>query len=122
MPSDCALHGMDSVLEKLERLGGARMLGAAERALAASLEDVRAQAQALCPRDTGALAASLRTELCREGNAVSGTVKSSLPYAMAVEMGSHGRAAQPFLYPAYKANERGVLGGVQAAMLGGEEV
>jgi HK97 gp10 family phage protein len=64
-------------------------------------EAVAARAQALAPRDTGALAASISSSLDLAG--VLGweaTIEAAVRYAVFVEYGTSDTPAQPFLRPA----------------------
>lgn len=107
----------EGVLNLLDRLGSAPQSQACERALYSSLEGICLEAKMLCPKDTGALADSLHVQMACEGGAPCGSVKSSLPYAAAVEMGTAHSAAQPFLYPAFKAAQPGLLQSVMRAVM-----
>jgi hypothetical protein len=56
-----------------------------------------------CPVDTGALRASLHSEMTGE---TSGMVSTSMSYSQFVEYGTSKAAAQPYLTPAAEAERR----------------
>lgn len=109
MQIEIRLSGCDEMMDRLEAFGTEALLGAAEPALAQALTAIQDEAAANCPVDTGALRSSLNTRMQREDGARIGEVYAGAPYALPVEMGSAAaggeRPAQPFLYPAFKANQ-----------------
>lgn len=113
------------------------------KALQGELSNVAGDAKALIHNRTGQLAGSIRAETAVEGEAVHGKVSANTEYAVYVEMGTGdagqanhagtnpnakpmytpgwpGMAARPYLYPAYKAREGGILAAVQEAAMGGD--
>lgn len=62
--------------------------------------EIETDAKRRVPVDTGALRASIHTEMVAP---TSATVGTDLDYAMPVEFGNHGRPPQPYLIPAAEA-------------------
>lgn len=85
------MHGSEELAIRLE--------AAVEAVVPAALEQVRTEAENLCPVDAGDLKASLRVRM--EGEGTSGQVVADVPYAAYVELGTFRSAPQPFLYPAF---------------------
>lgn len=75
--------------------------------LAQSAEIVAAAAQAMCPRESGELAASIHVE---SHGSEGADVVADAPYALNVELGTHKQSAHPFLRPALDVSR----GAVQA--------
>lgn len=121
MEAELRLTGLDDALECLARLDPQAILEAAEPALMQGLTAIRDEAAGLCPVDTGALRASLDTRLRFGENELTGEVYAGEPYALPVEMGSArgdgGRPAQPFLYPALKANQQKATDAIAQAVI-----
>lgn len=116
MRTDMRVSGLDGALTLLEAVREAALLDAAQDGLGEGLDAICAQARLLCPRDTGALAASIGVRLTQEDGTLSGEVYAGAPYAVPVEMGTFGRAAQPFLYPAMTAQRQSVVGDVASSV------
>lgn len=104
----------DGTLSDLERLRDG-LPGACERAVRNTCEAIRAEGAALCPVQSGALRQSIACETGMEGATASGRVTVGAAYAKAVELGTLGRPAKPFLHPAFAA-----CAGELAARLGDE--
>ena len=85
------MHGSEELAIRLE--------AAVEAVVPAALEQVRTEAEALCPVDAVDLKASLQVRM--EGEGTSGQVVADVPYAAYVELGTFRSAPQPFLYPAF---------------------
>lgn len=91
----------------------------ARASVQAACSTIQQRAQELCPVDTGALQASITTEINDSGRTVVGTVAPHTPYAAFVEFGTGergaasagagagpygphpGQAAQPYMRPAF---------------------
>ena len=112
MTESFAMRGLEPILRMLDALQGDALTAAAEDGLTDGLTVICEEAKALCPRDTGALQASIRVRMTGSG----GEVVAGAPYAAAVELGSLHRAAQPFLFPAMRARQAEALDGVQRAV------
>lgn len=111
MTDGFALLGYETVLTLLERLQEEALAARAQDAARAELEAVREEAKALCPKETGALQASIHVRITADG----GEVVADAPYAAAVEIGSIYRQAQPFLLPALQMRQSEVISGVHLA-------
>lgn len=111
-----SVGNLSGVFDLLERVQQERLIAAARREMSLGLETVKAEAQANCPRDTGALAESIGTRVMQAGDQVSGEVYASAPYALHVEMGTYCQRAQPFLYPAMAAHEAGIIARIASAV------
>ena len=114
------LRGPDGLSERLAPDG---LLAAARDAMVSELSAVAQDARALCPVQTGTLRDSIAVRVQEEGAA--GEVAASAPYAVCVELGTAGRAAHPFLYPAFAARrtdmtERIARAVIRRAESGGE--
>lgn len=114
------LRGMDGLSERLVPDG---LLAAARDAMASELFAVAQDARALCPVQTGTLRDSIAVRVQESGAA--GEVVACAPYAVCVELGTAGRAAHPFLYPAFAARrtdmtERIARAVIRRAESGGE--
>jgi len=76
----------------------------AEKALIEAANDVFSISQDLCPVDTGALKASGKITIKKDGTSTQAIISygddEKVDYAAAVEYGSVRSAAQPFLTPA----------------------
>ena len=98
--------------EVLEALDEAAIRSAARGAVAASLQIASEEAKAACPKETGALAASIGCRVSESG----GELFASAPYAMPVEMGTAHMPARPFLYPAFAAHRQRLPGRIAQAI------
>jgi len=112
------ITGLDALLERLGGMKDERLLEAAAKGLKDGLEVAAAEAAALCPKDTGALAASIGARVSREDGRLSGEVYAGKAYAVHVEMGTQAQPARPFLYPAFKANQQKTAQGIARAVGG----
>lgn len=106
------LRGMDGLSERLAPDG---LLAAARGAMASELFAVAQDARALCPVQTGTLRDSIAVRVQEDGAA--GEVAASAPYAVCVELGTAGRAAHPFLYPAFAARRTGMTEQIARAVI-----
>jgi len=88
MGLDIDLTGLDGVLGLLDGLTNDELIPAAHAGLRDGLQDIRSEAAMLCPKDTGALANSIKTRITRKTNAVIGEVYAGKRYAIYVEMGT----------------------------------
>jgi HK97 gp10 family phage protein len=127
MEYDITVDGLDDVAEAL----GAtleQVLPAAAKGVGRAAEVTRDTAQDFCPVDTGELWNSISATPPKiEGDTVEASVIAGAEHAVYVEMGTGirgagsnlpeglpaatyrpdwpGQVAQPYMYPAYKANE-----------------
>jgi len=76
----------------------------AYEAIDANLDAILADAQSLCPVNTGALRASLQKSIEVSGTYVTGNVYTDMFYAAYVEFGTRYTPAQPYLTPAFEMN------------------
>ena len=76
----------------------------AEQTIIEGLENIKRDAKNICPVDTGALRDSI--DYLYNKNNLEGEVFASQPYALYVELGTRFMAAQPYMHPAYAANEK----------------
>lgn len=113
MKDSFSMRGQEEILAKLECLRESTILSAASPAVKEGLNAICAEAKALCPRDTGTLADSLAVRDTADG----GEVYASLPYAVPVEIGTRGKTAQPFLFPAMRIHEQQAAQSVCSAVL-----
>ena len=108
------------------------------KGIANGLELVLGDATGLVPVDTGRLWGSLESRAEPTANGATGSVSANTEYALFVEMGTGaagaasggndkapgatytmdhpGMEAQPFLYPAYKANQDNIVSCVDDAI------
>ena len=112
MHSGFSMRGLNGVLAMLERAGEGKLRAAAADGIGEELYVLCEEAKALCPADTGALRDAIAVRLLPDG----GEVFAGAPHAVYVEMGTAQSPAQPFLYPALRAGESGVLRGVHEAV------
>ena len=75
----------------------------AQAAVSECAEAVAEQARADCPVASGRLRESIGVEVCADGDVIEAQVAASVPYAAAVELGSHHSPPRPFLFPALEA-------------------
>lgn len=134
------VKGLDSLLKKLDQLGGDVTQGLSE-ALLAGAQVAKKSAQELCPVDTGYLRESIAAGLIDENTAV---VSTNVDYAVFVEFGtgargdpavphtskeywrykdgegnwvtSHGQAPQPFMRPALSNNVSQIVEAVKNSL------
>lgn len=78
---------------------------AAESTIKEGCSNIEAQAKGLCPVDSGELRDSINTKYNDKNCEHEGYVYAGAPHAPYVEFGTRNMAPQPFMYPAYKANE-----------------
>ena len=81
------------------------LAAAAAQGMRDEMERIVQAARAGCPVDTGALKDSIRVAYAQSAFGAEAELRADAPYAAAVELGTMKRRAQPFLYPAYKANQ-----------------
>lgn len=89
------VQGIPGLEAKLAEIA-ARLRVAGPKASVSGAEIVARKAQGLAPRDTGALAASIRVE----PDALGAAVAADVPYARYVERGTRYMQAEAFLGPA----------------------
>ena len=94
------ISGLDSALALLGLADAQALLEAAAQGLEEGVTLIAQEAAMLCPKDTGALAASITASVAQDDDALSGEVKAGAAHAVYVEMGTARQAAQPFLDPA----------------------
>lgn len=105
MRAGITIQGLEALKERIDALGEA-MTRAAEAGLVQGLNRAAREARETCPVSTGALRKSIEVNIRCEDGGVRGEISARVPYAAAVELGTAKKRAQPFLYPAYKANEK----------------
>lgn len=76
--------------------------------------NVQKQARRNCPVDTGRLRASIRPRFWKEGLAAD--VFTDVHYAVHQEFGTRHMAAQPFLFPAWEAEQPNYQAALRAAL------
>ena len=81
------------------------LAAAAAQGMRDEMERTAQEARAACPVDTGALKDSIRVEYAQSASGAEAALRADAPHAAAVELGTMKRRAQPFLYPAYNANQ-----------------
>ncbi len=130
-----SISGADELIARLEGIGE-EMYPAVAEGMGAGLREMQADAKTNCHVDTGALQGSIATEVT-EAEGIYGRLYSPLEYAVYVEMGTGirgeanhvgaapgatydptwpGQPAQPFMYPAFKANRKVVLARISQAI------
>jgi len=125
-----SIQGLDSLLRKLDQLGG-NSKQALKKGVGKATKQVQGDAKELCPVDTGSLRNSIQSSVEEKSGSVIGKVGTNMEYAMYVEFGTGqgginadieakkeidlfyredwtGMAPQPYLYPALKQNEERV--------------
>jgi HK97 gp10 family phage protein len=100
--ADIIIKGMEELFAKLSKL---------ELIVDEDIFDgvdnlLESDAKSLCPVRSGNLQSSIHSEVTVDGNDVVLTLGADAEYASFVELGTSKMAAQPFLYPAMKQNER----------------
>lgn len=88
MPVSMDVRGLDDIMGMLDALDDKRLMDAARRGLQRGLQDIRGEAQMLCPKDTGALKNSIKTRTRVEGDELVGEVYVGKKYGVFVEMGT----------------------------------
>lgn len=111
------VRGLNPLLDALSQADRESLLDAAAQGMQEGLEAIAREARAICPRDTGALAASIGIRLNRADGQLSGEVFASASHAVPVEMGTQTQPARPFLYPAFKAGEQQIVQAVAKTIL-----
>lgn len=94
---------------------GGQLMEAAYAAALQGAQNIAREAGALCPRDTGELAASIGVRADRQAGALE--VYASSSHAIFVELGTASAPAQPFMYPAYAMHRDALVRGVGQAVL-----
>ena len=82
-----------------------KLAEAAAQGMRDEMERMAQEARAACPVDTGALKDSIHVTYLQGASGAEAELRADAPHAAAVELGTMKRRAQPFLYPAYKANQ-----------------
>ena len=98
------IKGLDSLMHKLDRMGG-NVLDALEKATKQTALAAQADARDNAPVDTGNLKQSISTEHERSTEAATSTVYTNVEYALYQEMGTVKMAAHPYMMPALNANK-----------------
>ena len=84
--------------------------------LASSSAELAAEMQRLAPKDSGALAASIKVVPGKtEGTFAVEAGGPTAPYALMVEFGTSKAHAQPFFVPAYRALRQKIINDAQRA-------
>ena len=87
------MHGSEELAQ--------RLAAAVQTVVPEALEEIRAEAAALCPVSSGRLRGSLRVRMGESPSGAAGQVAADVPYAAAVELGNLHQPAQPYLLPAF---------------------
>lgn len=95
--------GVDSLKAKLTNIANAK---AVEDTINQATLLVHAQAKALAPVDTGALAGSIRPSVKKSGNTIIGKVFTNKSYAVYVEMGTGSKGSGTYNNPNVKPTYR----------------
>lgn len=82
------------------------------KVVATTTIDVEARAKEEAPVDTG----NLRASISHESKDLTGTVTVGADYGLYVEVGTHKRAATPYLRPAVEDAQADFIKGIQAAI------
>jgi len=98
------IKGLDSLMAKLNAMGG-DVLDALGEAVATTGIIAQADARAFVAVDTGALKASISSDIDFTATSVEATVFTNNPYALYQEMGTVKMAAHPYMMPALNANK-----------------
>lgn len=103
MQVNVSITGLQQVMDTFN-LFQTEAAGAAAEAVLANLQAILADAQELCPVNTGNLRDSLAIDFQPTSSGASGSVYTNVYYAEYVEFGTVHMAAEPFLTPAFEAN------------------
>lgn len=105
-PGD-SLRSLSSDLATSSQRVGAK----AAKAVRDGAKRIANDAKRAAPRNTGALAASIKTSTTGDGRSgtLSATVEPTVRYAPFVEFGTFKDAPQPFLFPAMEKHEGDIL-------------
>jgi HK97 gp10 family phage protein len=87
----------------------ARVTPAVRASVEAACALIQETAKNYCPVDTGALQASITTEIDDSGKTIVGTVGPHRTYADYVEFGTYKMAAQPYMRPSFDENKPAIL-------------
>lgn len=82
------VRGLDDVLDALDKLSNNELMDAARPGLGKGLEDIRADAQANAPVDTGELREKIKTRVTVQSGNLIGEVVAYAPHSIYVEMGT----------------------------------
>lgn len=99
MGVEAEIQGLDNVLDMLDNLNSAKLMKAARKGLQDGLQDIRSEAQMLCPVDTGQLRNSIKTRTFNKDGDLIGEVYTAAEYARYVELGTG---------PKGEANHKGI--------------
>lgn len=91
MGVEAEIQGLDDVLAMLENLEAESIIKAARKGLQDGLQDIRSEAQMLCPVDTGQLRNSIKTRTKIKGGELVGEVYTAAEHARYVELGTGPR-------------------------------
>ena len=103
------IRGAEALCERLEAIRAEALARAAGEGMRQGLEQAAMDAREACPSVSGTLRASIEVKTIQRGTEAAGELRARAPYAASVELGTAKKRAQPFLYPAYKANEKRML-------------
>ena len=98
------IKGLDSLMSKLNAMGG-NVIDALGEAVATTGIVAQADARAFVAVDTGALKASISSDIDFTETSVEATVFTNNPYALYQEMGTVKMAAHPYMMPALNDNK-----------------
>jgi len=98
------IKGLDSLMAKLNAMGG-NVIDALGEAVATTGIVAQADARAFVAVDTGALKASISSDIDFTATSVEAKVFTNNPYALYQEMGTVKMAAHPYMMPALNDNK-----------------
>ena len=98
------IKGLDSLMAKLNAMGG-NVIDALGEAVATTGIIAQADARAFVAVDTGALKASISSDIDFTATSVEATVFTNNPYALYQEMGTVKMPAHPYMMPALNDNK-----------------
>ena len=98
------IKGLDSLMAKLNAMGG-NVIDALGEAVATTGIIAQADARAFVAVDTGALKASISSDIDFTATSVEAKVFTNSPYALYQEMGTVNMPAHPYMMPAINDNK-----------------
>ena len=98
------IKGLDSLMAKLNAMGG-NVIDALGEAVATTGIIAQADARAFVAVDTGALKASISSDIDFTATSVEATVFTNNPYSLYQEMGTVNMPAHPYMMPALNDNK-----------------
>ena len=99
------IEGVDSLIRKLNRLGGNSTV-VLTNSIRKATNLVQRDAKLNVPVDSGNLRRSIQARTSTSPQGIQGEVFTNCEYAAYVEYGTRNAAAQPYLYPALNQNNQ----------------